>query len=299
MNDITYRPGTTEDSYAVFCIFEEALADLMQRMGHMQAEQWNEPEKLAQMWQWRRPLYEHLAQHACCFWVAEQDGQVIGFARAMVRGQVQQLTEFFIRPGVQSGGVGRELLARAFPDEGLPYRSIIATTDIRAQARYLKAGVYPQFPLYYFWRSPEPAAVETDLTIEPMAGPPETLATLDMTVLNFRRDEEHAWLREDRQGYVYRRDGRVVGYGYVGKASGPFALQNAADFPAVLAHAETALAAAGLDHFGMEVPLCNHTAVDYLLARGFQIDSFVALLMCNRPFGRLDQYIVTGPPFFL
>lgn len=28
----------------------------------------------------------------------------------------------------------------------------IATTDIRAQAHYLKAGVYPRFPLYFFAR---------------------------------------------------------------------------------------------------------------------------------------------------
>jgi hypothetical protein len=49
----------------------------------------------------------------------------------------------------------------------------------------------------------------------------------------------------------------------------------------------------------MEVPMVNETAVTYLLQRGFQMDSFVAYWMCNRPFGKLEKYIITAPPFFL
>jgi maleate cis-trans isomerase len=45
--------------------------------------------------------------------------------------------------------------------------------------------------------------------------------------------------------------------------------------------------------------MVNKTVVDYLLGRGFRIDSFVALLMSNISFGRFEHYIVTSPPFFI
>ena len=49
--------------------------------------------------------------------------------------------------------MGRELLTRGFPSEGATHRSIIATVDTRAQVLYIKAGVYPRFPIYYFGRT--------------------------------------------------------------------------------------------------------------------------------------------------
>ena len=45
--------------------------------------------------------------------------------------------------------------------------------------------------------------------------------------------------------------------------------------------------------------MINRDVVDYLLARGFRIDSFVAIMMNDGPFGRFENYIVTSPPFIL
>jgi hypothetical protein len=73
----------------------------------------------------------------------------------------------------------------------------------------------------------------------------------------------------------------------------------ASDFPAVLAHAEHAAAQQGREHFGIEVPMVNRKAVDHLLKRGFRIDSFIAMLMNDKPFGQFENYITTSPPFFL
>jgi hypothetical protein len=110
---------------------------------------------------------------------------------------------------------------------------------------------------------------------------------------------DHAWLLEDRKGFLYERGGTPVGYGYVGVRSGPFALLQPGDYAAVLAHAERQAALAGQEHFGLEVPSINRPAVDHLLQRGFRLDSFVAVWMSDEPFARLEDYIVTSPPFFL
>ncbi len=264
------------------------------------------PNSLAAMWERRRSLYEHLARTADQFWLAEQDGQAVGFSRSIIRDGHWELTELFVKPGVQSAGLGRELLRRAAPAGPVDSKLIIASPDPRAQALYMKLGTYPQFSLYYWYREPEKIEVETALTFEPVretAGVLELLAAVDQAVLGFRRDADHRWLLADRQGYLYRRGNEVAGYGYEGKSNGPFALLDPADFPAVLAHAESAAAQAeqqaGRGEFGVEVPLVNIAAIDFLLARGYRIDYFHAHAMMDRPFGRFDRYIATSPPFFV
>jgi GNAT superfamily N-acetyltransferase len=256
------------------------------------------------MWEERRFLYEHLAQTAEHFWLAERDGQAIGFSRSIKRDGIRQLTEFFVLPDHQSAGAGKELLARAFPAGGARGRSILSSPDPSAQALYLKTGAWPSFSIYYFWREPEMTVVESDLLFEAITDSPGELALLgklDEELIGFRRDIDHRWLLSERAGYLYTRDGQAVGYGYLGKRNGPFGLLDNRDFPAVLAHAETAAHVAGYDHFGLEVPLPNRPAVTYLLERGFRMGPFTIQFMSDGGLGKaqLQNYILTTPPFFL
>ncbi|MFN8453774.1 MAG: GNAT family N-acetyltransferase [Anaerolineae bacterium] len=301
MFDITFRPGTLADSYTVYTIFRQSILDLGQRLGVMAITGGDNPDVLAQLWEDRRPLFEHLAGTAEHFWLAEKDGQPIGYARTIVRDGVRELTEFFVLPQHQLAGIGRKLLGRVFPADDIKRRVIIATPDTRSLARYLKVGVYPRFPTFYLSRSAEKVAVASDLRPEPIALSPENLARLraiDLTVLGHQRDIDHTWLLEVQQGYLYYRGRETVGYGYLGQSQGPFALLNEADFPAVLAHAETEAAAQG-DVFGVEVPMINRAAVDYLLGRGCQLDSFFAFFMSDALFGKFENYIFPSPPFFM
>ncbi len=144
--------------------------------------------------------------------------------------------------------------------------------------------------------------IPSDLEIEPLTlddGSLATISSLDETVLGFRREVDHRWLVSDRQGYLYFRAGKVVGYGYVGYRSGPFALLDASDFPAVLAHAESQAAHSGYSTFGVETPMINRRAVDYLLGRDFRLSPFIALFLCDKPLGRLENYLAVAPPFIL
>lgn len=299
---ILFRPGRAEDNYAVFCVFEEALADLSWRLGIVAPTSWHDPAALARTWARRAPLYAHLAESADQFWLAERDGKALGFARAVLRDGLQQLTELFVVPRAQSAGVGRELLAHAFAPRGAARRCIIASPEMGAQSLYMRAGVYPQFPIYYFSRAPQPCELPGDLTFEPIEATPaalEALAMIDRAVIGHRRDSDHAWLIGDRSGFFYRRDGQLLGYGYTHPQSGPFALLDPADFPAVLAHAEAQAALAGQEQFGLEVPMLNRTAAEYLLARGYRIDRFTEQFLSDQPFGCFAQYIVTSPPLLL
>lgn len=299
----TFRPGEVADGPAVYDVFVQTTIDLEQRMGLSDADiMWLDSAFVASYWQRRQSLFDHLARTADQFWVAEQDGQIIGFARSSVRDGVRELLEFFVRPGFQGQGIGGELLRRAFPAGGARRRAIIATREMRALARYMKAGVYPRFPTYYIFRKPETVPFTTDLEFTPAGLTPETLAAIravDQAILGFTRDVDHQFLLQDRQAMLFRRAGQLAGYGYFGKGTGPIALLDAADFPAVLAWAESEAVARGDDEFGMQLPLVNRHAVDYLLARGFQLEDFTVFFMSDEPFGRFENYVFTSPPFFM
>lgn len=297
---ITLRPGRLDDSATVFRVFRDAVIDLGSRLGVTTITGGDDPAVVADLWEARRPLFDHLGRTGAHFWIAESGGEAVGYARSTLRDGVLQLTEFFVLPQAQGAGVGGELLARAFPRAGERQRVVIATQDVRALTRYLKAGCYARFPIHHFARPARPDPPASDLEVEPLDGSPralELLAQVDQSVLGFRRDADHAWLMSTRSGAFYRRDGRLVGYGYTGTSNGPFAAFAEADLPAMLARAETA-ARPGTE-FGVDVPLVNQTVVDYVLAQGFRMGSFTSFLMSDTPLGRFDAYVFTTPAFFV
>lgn len=300
---INYRKATREDNFATYSVFLKSILDYSQRAGVTGITGGTEPEKVQTLWERRRDLWEHLSQTSDQYWLAEkEDGTVIGYARSTLRGDHRELTEFFVLPGEQSGGVGRELIARAFPND-TPHRSIIATTDFRALARYLKAGVYPYVTELFLERKPEAVEFDSDLRFEKVDASDAALRTtaeIDSVILGHRRDPDHRFLMSERSLYLYKRDGKAVGYGYIGREYfGPFALLEKTDFPAVLAHAETQAYLSGAEAVGFETPSVNKVAIDYLMSRGYRIEGFITSILSEKPFGRFENYLLTSPPFFL
>ena len=284
----------------MFQVFSKSIIDLGERTNVMAITGGNHPEVLASLWQRRKFLFDYLAETAAQFWVAEEDGQVIGYARSTEHDGLAELTEFFVKPDQQSAGVGRELLARALPETRTRHRVIAATMDERAFYRYLRAGVYARFPIKYFSRKAEKVEIPTDLRIEPLQVDlhlPD-LDRIDRQIIGHIRGGLHRWIATTREGFVYKRKGEVVGYGYVGEGTGPFAVLDENDFPAVLAHAESLMAERG-GEFGAETPFINRGAIRYFLERKYTIDSFTVLFMSNEPFGRFENYLCFSPIFFM
>ncbi|MBA2266341.1 MAG: GNAT family N-acetyltransferase, partial [Chloroflexi bacterium] len=162
MNDaFRIRRGTGADSPRAFDVFLASALDLMVRQGIA----WDPDPKALQAR--LGPLFEHLASHAAEWWVAEDRGtdEVIGYARSVERGGLLELSEFFVHPDRQSAGVGAALLARVFPEGRGEVRAIIATTDVRAQARYYRAGTVARFPIASLEGTPQARVTDTDLEI--------------------------------------------------------------------------------------------------------------------------------------
>jgi GNAT superfamily N-acetyltransferase len=299
---LSFRPVSPSDSPALFRIFVNAVDDLGRRLGVETFSGGSVPPVPDELWPERRPLFDHLARTAAHAWVAEEDGVPVGYARSIVRDGTIELTEFFVLPGRQSAGLGRELITRAFPAHGSRHRSIIATPDLRALAHYLRAGLAARFPIYGFSRDARALSPPRGIRAHPMDDSPatiEALASIDQANLGFRRDVDHRWLRMVREGYLFRDGARLIGYGYVGGVyNGPFAVLDERDWPGVLSFAEGRVAAR-TPVVSLDVPLINSVAAGWLLSQGYRMSDFVNYYLSDRATGHFERHIITTPSFFV
>jgi GNAT superfamily N-acetyltransferase len=296
----TLRPGTAADSRACNDLLWASATDLGSRHGTTldgSADDW---------WGGLEPVHRYLAEHAAEWWVAEapDDHELIGYARSIERGGLFELTELFVRPGLQSKGLGRQLIERAFPVGRGDVRSIIATTDVRATARYYAADTVARFPYFTMVGAPRTDARSSDVSPEAIGTDGTALAAvteIEREVLDFPRGtDELRWLAETRPGHLFIRGGEPVGFAFVAKDSvGPIAAREPADLPSILGHVEALAADAGTERLEVEVPGVNAVAIRHLLGRGFHIDPWINMFMSNRPFGRFDRFIGFSPPIFL
>jgi GNAT superfamily N-acetyltransferase len=296
---VGYRRAIPDDAFACHEVMWVSVTDLGRRQGtplEGTADDW---------WRSSEPLHHLLAQIAAEWWVAEESdsGRLVGFARSIERDGLLELTELFVRPDQQSRGVGKGLLERAFPAGRGTVRSIIATADVRAQARYYAAGTVARFPLYTLGGVPEDPGPGVDVTAEPIDGERaiEAQRAIEWSVLGHRRsDDEVRWLLERRQGHLYRRADRVIGHSFLGPdGAGPMAALDPSDLPAILLHVEGLARSIGLERLELQVPAPNAVAIGHLMSRHYRFDSWINFLMSDRPFGQFDRFIPFSPPLFL
>ncbi len=151
-------------------------------------------------------------------YVAEQDSHVLAFAGAITRGSVTFLTDLFVHPKTQSGGLGKTLLQHVLPQEQ-PIHCTMSSTDPRAQALYIRLGMQPVFPHFNLqWQGhsheePSPADLEV---IEGQAEDP-AFVQWDAQISGRVRPVDHAfWMRQQQSVPLwFQRQGVTVGYGYV------------------------------------------------------------------------------------
>ena len=158
--------------------------------------------------------------------VAEEDGRVLAYAGAIAREHVTFLTDLFVLPDLQSAGLGRMLLRQVLPEIPGQVRCTMSSTDPRAQALYIRAGMRPLWPNFCL-RLDEAASVErihADVEIAVAEPGDPMLLEWDARMCGRRRPQEHAfWVQE--QGAVplwFRRGSETLGYGYVRLGAGTF-----------------------------------------------------------------------------
>lgn len=300
MSNLDLRPATAADSRACFDVFRDSLADLMRRNGLLAP---GAPGPGGdELWLAYEAIFEHFAATCAQWWVAEDgDGRIAGYARSTLRGDVLELTEFFVAPGARVKGVGRALLERAFPPGAGAHRAIIATVDAPAVALYLRFGVSHQTTGVDLTGRPRAVAMPAGYDVA--AASLEDVLALESELLGHGRPEDVAFMLANRPAVLLRRGGRSVAYAFLANEhghAGPVGALDPADMPAALAHLEGAAHAAGIERLDLTVPFAARTALHWLMAqRGFRIDPFYCLFLADGPWARLDRYLPFNPCLML
>jgi GNAT superfamily N-acetyltransferase len=100
-------------------------------------------------------------------WVADDDGEVVGIALALVREGLWGFSLFGVHPDRQDQGIGRRLLDAALGyAEGCRGGIILSTTDPRAMRRYALAG-FDTLPAVTFAGIPDRSAIPGGLRTRP------------------------------------------------------------------------------------------------------------------------------------
>lgn len=295
------RRGTPDDTRAAFDLCVTAIADLFARQG----AEWE--VDLDTFFAKMKPYLDHLAVHAAEWWVAEDpsDGSLLGYARSVERGGLFELSELFVRPGRQSSGLGRRLIDLAYAPGRGEVRLIIATSDVRALARYYAAGTAVRFPIAEMTAPPNASSAGTlDArmlqAVRASLDDVPKLAEIETAVVGYPRDADYPWLIEHREGWLYRRDGLAVAFAFLSDGgTGPIAALEPADQEAILLHVEGRAHDLGVTSLSFDVPMVNEIAMRHLLGRGFKIDPPLVLLMSSVPFGKFDRFIAFAPGIVL
>jgi GNAT superfamily N-acetyltransferase len=113
--EVTFREGRSGDLRRAFGFYERAIGETARGLGAPKRGELDEA-KIDANWKLERPLVEFMAaQEGGCFWIAEEDGELAGFARVVRFGRLEQLTEVCVAADRQGRGLGRALLERCWP----------------------------------------------------------------------------------------------------------------------------------------------------------------------------------------
>ena len=237
------------------------------------------------------------------FWVAEDEGKIVGYSDSFVRGTFWYFAWLFVLPGYQGRDIGRHLLERTLASwKGVKITNRATITfafNPVSQFLYMKYGMYPREPVYYAEAPREKVRKippdATDLEYDELTKLREGAAVLegvDRSVLGFSLGWHHEFFFEaGARCYVFRRHGDPVGYAYVhpnGRV-GPVAVNRSSYMGPALRVGLGLSAAQEAEKVWYWMPGSNVQAVELALKYKMQIDPGV--FMSARPFAKWGNYI--------
>ena len=243
-------------------------------------------------------------------WVAEENGEMRGFAFSWVCGDLWFLAELFVSPGQQGSGIGNELLnltLRHAQKAGAANKALITFTfNTVSQALYIRHGIFPRTPIYNLGVGRDVLLGRLQgeqLRAEPLESSPahlETLAQIDARTLGFARDKHHRFLLADKaiKGALLYEGGGVVGYAYVAATGhiGPLAVTEPDAAGTAFRTALRLAADAGAPQVSAFVPGAAESPLKVAIQSGMRI-SFPMLLMSSGDFGDWRRYLPRNPGF--
>ncbi|HEY2104357.1 MAG TPA: GNAT family N-acetyltransferase [Candidatus Binataceae bacterium] len=296
--DTTYRPAQKDDLPAMRLVQGLALRDLAAREGL-------DPSTMPLDDEPTPPMRYLLRTGPDMSWVAVRDGRVAGFSQGFVRGDLWFLSNLFVHPELQSGGVGAALLQKCIEAgmrRGARVRAVCSSPERAAQALYARNAMIPRFPLFAL-EGPAQALRGLPSPRGQIVLPKGSstwiheLGALDEYGWGRRRDADHRFAhREMKLGCIAIRSGaqELAGYiYYCAGQMGPLCARTPRLQLELLRAAGDALGETGAAKLRVWVPGVNAIVLVALLEAGFRI-AFSNLFMASQRFGRFDRYVPSG-----
>jgi len=297
---ISYRPAHAQDLERADALVVQSINDLTERHG------------FGRMAAPSRPDFQSfsLEDDPGGLWVAEEAGQIAGFAFSWICGDLWFLAQLFVSPGHQGLNIGRELLRRTLEhaQKGAASNKALITFAFNrvSQALYIRHGLFPRMPLYNVNLARDdlmkrlPAAQLRSMPLRDTASTLRDLAQIDLRVLGLSREKHHRYLMGNgaARGVLLFKADEPIAYAYVSSDGhiGPLAAARPDALEDVFTTALTLAAEGGAARVSAFIPGTSETALSLAIGLGMQI-TFPMLLMSTRSFGDWAHYLPRNPGF--
>ncbi len=194
---LVYRPAQADDLVATDALVVAAINDLTVRHGFGSMATVSPPSF---------QLFS-LKDDPDGLWVAEDGGDILGFAWSWVCDDVWFLAQLFVDPARQGDGIGNKLLELTMEHartSGAAHKALITFTFNRvAQGLYMRHGLFPKMPIYYFNAARErvtlglPEPPLRSMVIDNSSAMMEKLAEIDVLAIGVSREKHHRYLLDD------------------------------------------------------------------------------------------------------
>ena len=183
--ELTYRPGKAADLEASFALGHRAYH-------HTIGESLTDAA-LDREWQLSRELVEFVAAQEGCYWICEQAGETVGYARMCRFGEMEELTQLAVVPSHRRQGIARELLTRCWPDDPRPDlgRVVVAPGAPSDLTLFTEFGVMPVVGHWHMRARAEEYTEHRSQEID-VAEPPVVALSADHAVNEWKRLEPPA-----------------------------------------------------------------------------------------------------------
>ncbi len=194
MSDARVRPMLPEDVVAAERLSSESFFEVDTRLARRDDPD-PEPRSAERGEQWVRRTLHYLATDPGGCWVADVDGEMVGFATSFNRELMWILASYAVRPELQGQGIGKALLAVAMHHgRGCLRGMLSASADPRAVRRYRAAG-FSLHPQMHLTGTVDRAAIPVlEKVRDGSASDFELMDSIDRRVRGAAHGPDHAWL---------------------------------------------------------------------------------------------------------